>query len=136
MHSRVELPLHDPELLAELEALRAQNSKLKRINAALIERVESSSSQRTESYAAFQHSVELAEQVRERVEANPLTRDTFIDWGEKASSYRLVLDQDRLRLLGFTPAQVKSQINALLSGWDRATDDATPRTHPPNLRRA
>jgi len=58
----------------------------------------------------------IAEQVRERVEANPLTRDTFIDWGEKASSYRLVLDQDRLRLLGFTPAQVKSQLNALLSG--------------------
>ena len=35
MHSRVELPLHDPELLAELEALRAENRKLKRINAAL-----------------------------------------------------------------------------------------------------
>tara|TARA_Y100000748_G_scaffold300822_2_gene299937 strand:- start:43 stop:3126 length:3084 start_codon:yes stop_codon:yes gene_type:complete len=58
----------------------------------------------------------LAEQVRARVEANALTRDTFIDWGERAASYRLVLDQDRLRLLGFTPAQVKSQINALLSG--------------------
>lgn len=59
---------------------------------------------------------ELAEQVRERVEANAMTRDTFIDWGEKASSYRLQLDQDRLRLLGFTPAQVKTQLNALLSG--------------------
>ncbi|MEH6566600.1 MAG: efflux RND transporter permease subunit [Halopseudomonas sp.] len=58
----------------------------------------------------------IAEQVRARVEANAMSRDTFIDWGEKTSSYRLVLDQDRLRLLGFTPAQVKSQLNALLSG--------------------
>jgi len=58
----------------------------------------------------------IAEQVRERVEANAMTRDTSIDWGEKSASYRLLLDQDRLRLLGFTPAQVKSQINALLSG--------------------
>jgi multidrug efflux pump subunit AcrB len=58
----------------------------------------------------------IAEQIRARVDANAMTRDTFIDWGEKASSYRLQLDQDRLRLLGFTPAQVKSQINALLSG--------------------
>jgi two-component system, sensor histidine kinase len=54
---------------AEAEALRAENNKLRRINAALIERVESSSGQRTESYAAFQHSVELAEQVRERTQA-------------------------------------------------------------------
>lgn len=58
----------------------------------------------------------IAEQVRSRVDANAMTRDTVIDWGEKSSSYRLLLDQDRLRLLGFTPAQVKSQINALLSG--------------------
>ncbi len=59
------LPSSDDELLA----LRAEVNKLRRINAALIERVESSSSQRTESYAAFQHSVELAEQVRERTQA-------------------------------------------------------------------
>ena len=86
MHSRVELPLHDPELLAELEALRAENRKLKRINAALIERVESSSSQRTESYAAFQHSVELAEQVRERTQA---LNDTM---AELQASNRLLSD--------------------------------------------
>ncbi len=36
--------------------------------------------------------------------------------GERTSGYRLVLDQDRLRLLGFTPNEVKSQLNALLSG--------------------
>lgn len=58
----------------------------------------------------------IAAEARTIVEANPLTRDTFIDWGERSSGYRLVLDQDRLRLLGFTPAEVKSQVNALLSG--------------------
>ncbi|MEX5491497.1 hypothetical protein ABFV43_22155, partial [Pseudomonas fulva] len=44
------------------------------------------------------------------------TKDAFLDWGERTSAYRLVLDQDRLRLLGFTPNEVKSQLNALLSG--------------------
>lgn len=58
----------------------------------------------------------LAEQVRQVVANHPLTRDTFLDWGERSSAYRLVLDQDRLRLLGFTPNAVKSQVNALLSG--------------------
>ncbi|NWE29034.1 efflux RND transporter permease subunit [Pseudomonas gingeri] len=58
----------------------------------------------------------VAEQVRQVVAANKLTRDAFLDWGERTSGYRLALDQDRLRLLGFTPDQVKSQLNALLSG--------------------
>ncbi|KPA90473.1 cation/multidrug efflux pump [Pseudomonas asplenii] len=58
----------------------------------------------------------VTEQVRQVVAANRLTRDTFVDWGERTSAYRLVLDQDRLRLLGFTPDQVKSQLNALLRG--------------------
>jgi len=59
---------------------------------------------------------QISEDVRQIVAANPKTRDTFVDWGERASSYRLVLDQDRLRLLGFTPNEVKSQLNALLTG--------------------
>lgn len=59
---------------------------------------------------------QISEEVRQVVAANPMTRDTFVDWGERSSSYRLVLDQDRLRLLGFTPNEVKSQLNALLTG--------------------
>ena len=59
---------------------------------------------------------EIAEEVRQIVAANPDTRDAFLDWGERASAYRFVLDQDRLRLLGFTPSDVKLQLNALLSG--------------------
>lgn len=58
----------------------------------------------------------IAEDVRQVVAANALTRDSFLDWGERTSAYRLVLDQDRLRLLGFTPDQVRSQVNALLTG--------------------
>ncbi|GGD01363.1 hybrid sensor histidine kinase/response regulator [Halopseudomonas salina] len=71
---------------AEVRRLRAENNKLRRINAALIERVESSSSQRTESYAAFQHSVELAEQVRERTHA---LNETM---AELQASNRLLID--------------------------------------------
>ncbi|GLK92124.1 hybrid sensor histidine kinase/response regulator [Pseudomonas turukhanskensis] len=56
-------------LRLELEQLREDKRKLQRINAALIERVESSASRRDDSYAAFQHSVVLAEQVRERTDA-------------------------------------------------------------------
>lgn len=59
---------------------------------------------------------QISEDVRQVVAANPMTRDTFVDWGERASAYRLVLDQDRLRLLGFTPNEVKNQLNALLTG--------------------
>ncbi|GLZ88601.1 multidrug transporter [Metapseudomonas resinovorans] len=59
---------------------------------------------------------QISEEVRAVVAANAMTRDTFVDWGERSSSYRLVLDQDRLRLLGFTPNEVKSQLNALLTG--------------------
>lgn len=58
----------------------------------------------------------ISEEVRTVVAANHMTRDAFVDWGERNSAYRLVLDQDRLRLLGFTPAEVKTQLNALLSG--------------------
>ena len=57
------------DLAAQVLALQQENSKLRRINAALVERVESGSSQSSESYAAFRHSVVLAEQVRERTDA-------------------------------------------------------------------
>lgn len=57
------------EYADRLALLEQENQKLKRINAALIERVESSGAGRDASYAAFQHSVELAEQVRERTDA-------------------------------------------------------------------
>ncbi len=57
------------ELLAELARLRLDNYKLTRINAALIERIESGMDQGNDPYTTFQHSVVLAEQVRERTDA-------------------------------------------------------------------
>lgn len=57
------------DLAAQLLALQLDNNKLRRINAALVERVESGTSQNSESYTAFRHSVVLAEQVRERTDA-------------------------------------------------------------------
>ncbi|WP_236039813.1 hybrid sensor histidine kinase/response regulator NahK/ErcS' [Pseudomonas ogarae] len=70
-----ELPLPDiaspaiAELQAQLAALQHENRKLRRINEALIERVESGVTRGNDPYAAFQHSVVLAEQVRERTDA-------------------------------------------------------------------
>lgn len=57
------------DLATQLHALQLDNNKLRRINAALVERVESGTSQNSESYTAFRHSVVLAEQVRERTDA-------------------------------------------------------------------
>lgn len=51
------------------ETLLAENQRLKKINAALIERVEAGSAFNAAPYAAFEHSASLAEQVRERTEA-------------------------------------------------------------------
>jgi len=53
------------ELRARLAALEASEQKLRRINAALIERVEGEV-RTSDAFAAFAHSVTLAEQVRER----------------------------------------------------------------------
>ena len=57
------------EQQTRLAQLEKENYKLRRINQALIERVESSNAQGANPYAAFEHSVVLAEQVRERTEA-------------------------------------------------------------------
>nr|WP_297398600.1 NahK/ErcS family hybrid sensor histidine kinase/response regulator [uncultured Marinobacter sp.] len=65
---KTETPSDDPrdQRMAELEA---ENQRLRRIRDALIVRVESGSAHKPEPYAAFEHSVVLAEQVRERTEA-------------------------------------------------------------------
>ncbi|UXJ50423.1 hybrid sensor histidine kinase/response regulator NahK/ErcS' [Pseudomonas citronellolis] len=68
--SPLAVPVAAPaELLARIEALERDKLKLQRINTALIERIESSASRGDGAYGAFQHSVVLAEQVRERTDA-------------------------------------------------------------------
>ncbi|WP_020682768.1 PAS domain-containing hybrid sensor histidine kinase/response regulator [Marinobacterium rhizophilum] len=57
------------ELQDRLAQLERENAKLRKINSALVERVESGGGHRADPYGAFEHSVVLAEQVRERTEA-------------------------------------------------------------------
>jgi PAS domain S-box-containing protein len=59
----------EAELNLKIAELEHENQKLRKINAALIERVESSNVQGANPYSAFEHSVVLADQVRERTEA-------------------------------------------------------------------
>lgn len=47
---------------------------------------------------------------------NPNLRDVHLDWGERTPSQILVLDQDRLRLLGLTPQESGLQLQAILNG--------------------
>jgi len=61
--------MQNSSLEARLAALEEENRKLRKINKVLVERVESGSAQGTNAYSAFEHSVVLAEQVRERTEA-------------------------------------------------------------------
>ncbi|MCL1481250.1 MAG: PAS domain-containing protein [Marinobacter sp.] len=56
-------------LIRRIDLLEAENERLRKIRDALIVRVESGTAQKPEPYAAFEHSVVLAEQVRERTEA-------------------------------------------------------------------
>ena len=65
---KIEAPVEDRRDLRIAE-LEAENERLRRIRDALIVRVESGSAHKPEPYAAFEHSVVLAEQVRERTEA-------------------------------------------------------------------
>jgi len=47
---------------------------------------------------------------------NPNLRDVHLDWGELTPSQRLVLDQERLRLIGLTPQETGLQLQAILNG--------------------
>ncbi len=46
---------------------------------------------------------EIAYQVRDSMRANKKTYDVNLDWNEQARAIRLVVDQDRARVLGLTP---------------------------------
>lgn len=59
----------------------------------------------------------IAYQVRKVMEQNPDTRDVNLDWNEQAKSIRIALDQDRVRALGLTPADISATLQTLLSGY-------------------
>jgi multidrug efflux pump subunit AcrB len=81
----------------------------------------------------------IAGQVLAKMEANPHVRQANEDWTERAPVLHFVLDQDRLRLLGLSPADVGQQIQFLTSGVtvtqvreDIRTVDVVARTSGPN----
>mgnify|MGYP005988931591 CR=1 FL=1 len=55
-------------LQAELAQLKKQNEKLKKINDALMQRVEENGENQYAPYTAFEHSIHLAEQVKEKTQ--------------------------------------------------------------------
>ncbi len=81
--------------IAELEA---ENERLRRIRDALIVRVESGSSHKPEPYAAFEHSVVLAEQVRERTDALNQTMEELKSSNKALNRAREEAETTRQRL--------------------------------------
>lgn len=59
---------------------------------------------------------EVAYQVRDVMRQNPKTVDVNLDWNEQAKAVRLVVDQDRARVLGLTPQDISESLQALLTG--------------------
>jgi len=58
----------------------------------------------------------IADQVQAVMRANPNTRQVNQDWGERAPVMHFVLDQDRLKLIGLSPAEAAQQMQFLLTG--------------------
>lgn len=81
-----------------IAALEAENRRLRRIRDALIQRVESGVAHRPEPYAAFEHSVILAEQVRERTEALNLAMEDLRASNKALSRAREEAETSRQRL--------------------------------------
>jgi multidrug efflux pump subunit AcrB len=59
---------------------------------------------------------EIAERVRSIMADDPMMRTVSTDWGERVPTVHLALDQDRLRAMGMTSADVGEQLQFLLSG--------------------
>lgn len=94
-----ERPSETKKLEARIAELESENHKLKRIRDALIERVEASNVQRADPYAAFEHSVILAEQVRERTEALNLAMGELKDSNRALTQASHAAQMAHLRLV-------------------------------------
>lgn len=113
------LPVADAELLAQVSRLQQDNRKLARINAALIERIESGMTQGNNPYTTFQHSVVLAEQVRERTDALNQAMAEL-----KASNHLLI--NARLRAETLRGEQAAAQKAQESERWIRLITDNVP----------
>ncbi|KAB2917119.1 MAG: efflux RND transporter permease subunit [Dechloromonas sp.] len=54
----------------------------------------------------------IAEQVAAQMRSNPNVRDVHLDWNELGKSLRVVVDQDRARLLGVTSQDIAQALQA------------------------
>ncbi|WP_390897274.1 NahK/ErcS family hybrid sensor histidine kinase/response regulator [Pseudomonas grimontii] len=113
------LPEAGAELLAQVAQLQQDNHKLARINAALIERIESGVAQGNNPYTTFQHSVVLAEQVRERTDALNQAMAEL-----KASNHLLI--NARLRAETLRGEQAAAQKAQESERWIRLITDNVP----------
>ncbi len=59
---------------------------------------------------------DIAYRVRDIMRENRSTYDVNLDWNEQARAIRLVVDQDRARVLGLTPRDIAEALQMLLSG--------------------
>lgn len=58
----------------------------------------------------------IAERVKAVMQGDQMMRTVNLDWGDRVPAMRLVLDQDRLRALGLTTADVGEQLQFLATG--------------------
>jgi multidrug efflux pump len=58
----------------------------------------------------------IAEQVAQKLRANPHTLDVNTDWGDKVLALRVDVDQDKARALGISSAGVSRSVAAVVSG--------------------
>ncbi len=58
----------------------------------------------------------IAYQVRDVMRGDEGVDDPHLNWNEQTPRVRLVIDQDRARLLGLTPQDVSSRLRLAISG--------------------
>ena len=130
-------------LSAELAALKARNRQLEKINAALIERVESSSPSPSAPYAAFEHAVLLADQVRERTDTLHRTLDELGALNRRLTAAKAAAEaanHSKTRFLAAISHDLLQPLNAarlFASALEEqlarlALDDPTPRDASPS----
>ncbi|MCX7898776.1 MAG: efflux RND transporter permease subunit, partial [Methylocystis sp.] len=59
---------------------------------------------------------EIASQIRDIMRTDVGVDDPHLSWNEQTPSVRLVIDQDRARLLGLTPQDVSNRLRMMISG--------------------
>jgi multidrug efflux pump len=64
---------------------------------------------------------EIAQQVRDKVAANPNVTNVNLDWDEPSKVVRLVIDQDRARALGVSSQRIAGFVSGSLSGLHIST---------------